>query len=141
MVTNALAKSIKIEEYFKKQGAWTEKQKKDMSQRNDRYEHLVTIIKNELAAEHSREAKELEGLVESKKVGKRAQMDVWLERLDSIDKLMFVLKEYDIVGALDEADLLVYQVDKWSEIMKKQITLYFRVYVYVYMRIHIYILY
>jgi hypothetical protein len=117
---NALAKSIKIEEFFKKQGAWTEKQKKDMSQRNDRYEHLVTIIKNELAAEHSREAKELEGLVESKKVGKRAQMDVWLERLDSIDKLMFVLKEYDIVGALDEADLLVYQVDKWSEIMKKQ---------------------
>jgi hypothetical protein len=31
------------------------------------------------------------------------------------------LKEYGIVGALDEADLLLYQVDKWAEEMKRHV--------------------
>jgi hypothetical protein len=117
----ALAKNEQVEANFKAQGAWTTKQKKDMEQRNDRFEHLVNIIKAELTSEHAREAKELEAAVQGKTVSRAAQMDVWLGRLDAIDKLMFVLREYDIVGALDEADLLVYQVDKWSEIMKKQL--------------------
>ncbi len=118
---NALAKSIEVEQHFKRQGAWTEKQKVDMEQRNDRFEHLVHIIRNEMKEEHNRETMELEGAVEGKKSGKKAQMDVWLARLDAIDRLMVVLREYDIVGALDEADLLVYQVDKWSEVMKTQV--------------------
>jgi len=118
---NALAKSIEVEAHFKAQGAWTSKQKKDMEQTNDRYEHLVYIIRNEMKKEHEREELELEGAVKGKKVGRKAQMDVWLARLDSIDKLMMVLKEYHIVGALDEADLLVYQVDRWSAHLKKSI--------------------
>ncbi len=116
----ALAKSIEVEAHFKAQGAWTAKQKKDMEQTNDRFEHLVYLIKNEMKEEHKREEMELKAAVEGKKVGRKAQMDVWLARLDSIDRLMTVLKEYHIVGALDEADLLVYQVEKWGEIKKKQ---------------------
>ena len=119
---NALQRSLEVEKQFNQQGAWIIKQKKDMTQRNDRYEHLVHIIKTEMHKEHERETKELEGAVSSKSVSKKAQMDVWLDRLNSIDEIMFVLKEYKIVGALDEADLLVYQVEKWAAVMKTQKT-------------------
>ena len=36
---------------------------KDMMFRNDRYEHLVHIIREEMKLEHAREAKELEAKV------------------------------------------------------------------------------
>ena len=48
-------------------------------------------------------------------------MEIWLERLNAIDEIMVMLKEYGITGALDEADLLLYQVDKWTQEMKKHI--------------------
>lgn len=118
---NALAKSEAVEKLFKDQGAWTEKQRKDMEFRNDRYEHLLQVIRWEMKEEHNREAKELEQKAKGVKEGKAAQMEVWLERLNSIDEIMMLLKEYGIVGALDEADLLIYQVDKWAEEMKKHI--------------------
>ena len=108
----ALAKAEAVEKLFRDQGAWTEKQRKDMMFRNDRYEHLVHIIREEMKLEHAREAKELEAKVKGFKEGKAAQMEIWLERLNAIDEIMVMLKEYGITGALDEADLLLYQVDK-----------------------------
>jgi hypothetical protein len=119
---NALAKAEEVEKMFAAQGAWTAKQKADMEHRNDRYEHMWFVIKTELAKEHERETKELKAYEEGAKVSKRAKMDTWLDRLNSIDNIMFMLKEYKIVGALDEADLLVYQVEKWSEEMKNNKT-------------------
>ena len=118
---NALAKSEAVEKLFKDQGVRTEKQRKDMEFRNDRYEHLLQVIRWEMKEEHNREAKELEQKAKGVKEGKAAQMEVWLERLNSIDEIMMLLKEYGIVGALDEADLLIYQVDKWAEEMKKHV--------------------
>jgi hypothetical protein len=115
----ALAKSEAVEKLFKEQGAWTEKQRKDMEFRNNRYEHLLQVIRWEMKEEHNREAKELSEAAKGKKEGKAAKMAVWLERLNSIDEIMMLLKEYGITGALDEADLLIYQVDKWAEEMKK----------------------
>lgn len=117
----ALAKAEAVEKLFRDQGAWTEKQRKDMMFRNDRYEHLVHIIREEMKLEHAREAKELEAKVKGFKEGKAAQMEIWLERLNAIDEIMVMLKEYGITGALDEADLLLYQVDKWTEEMKKHV--------------------
>ena len=117
----ALAKAEAVEKLFKDQGAWTENQRKDMMFRNDRYEHLVHVIREEMKLEHARESKELDAKVKGFKEGKAAQMEIWLERLNAIDEIMVMLKEYGITGALDEADLLLYQVDKWTDEMKRHI--------------------
>jgi hypothetical protein len=109
----AAAKQAEVENLFKAQGAWTEKQKVDMEQRNDRFEHLVHIIRSELAKEHEREARELSQ--ESGASRRQAQMDVFLERLKSVDHLLEVLRLYKLSGPIEESDVLFFQLTKWKE--------------------------
>lgn len=60
-------KQQKINELFKKQSKWMSLQKKGMEHSNDRYEHLVYIIQNELKLEHQRENILLQTNVHGKK--------------------------------------------------------------------------
>jgi len=109
----AAAKQAEVENLFKAQGAWTEKQKIDMEQRNDRFEHLVHIIRTEISKEHEREARELSQ--ESGAARRQAQMDVFLERLKSVDHLLEVLRLYKLSGPIEESDVLFFQLTKWKE--------------------------
>ena len=115
----AAAKAIEVENLFKAQGAWTQKQKVDMEQRNDRFEHLVFILQKEMAAEHEREARELSG--NAKAETKQAQMDVFLERLRSVDHLLKVLSLYKLSGPLEEGDMLFFQLRKWQETLRERV--------------------
>ena len=115
----AAAKAKEVENLFRAQGAWTHKQKKDMEQRNDRFEHLVHIIRNELKAEHEREARELTG--DSKKVTRQAQMDVFLERLKAVDHLIKVLSLYKLSGPIEDSDLVIFQLRKWQQTLRDRV--------------------
>lgn len=115
----AAVRAQQVENLFTAQGAWAAKQKIDMEQRNDRFEHLVFIIRKELSAEHEREARELSA--EGKAPSKQAQMDVFLERVKAVDHLMEVLKLYGLVGTIEETDMLFLQLNKWKETLQERL--------------------
>ena len=96
---------------FHKKAAWIEMQKKNMSFQNDRWEHLVYIIRQEMGYEHERETRLL-------KAEKKQQVDemlkIWQERFTSVDRLMDTLAKYNMYGGLDESDFLVYCLEQWK---------------------------
>ena len=94
----------KVEQLFQANSKWIQLQKVSMRQTNDRFEHLVFLLKvrldslvkvlnlrrtpplqDEMKKEHEREACELACTVGRKK----AQLDVYKERLDSVDLVGF----------------------------------------------------
>ncbi len=106
-------KQEKINQLFKNQSKWIEMQSKSMTYRNDRFEHMVFILKNEIQKEHEREGKLL--AAENKRVSKNLSMDIYQERLASVDMMMNVLQSYKFTAGLDEADFLLFCLERWEE--------------------------
>ena len=80
----ALAKKILlIEEKLKKQGEWTRLQAKSFEYTYERYVHILTMIRNEIEAEHSREQRLLTAYVNSSLNG--VERAVFKERIDAAD--------------------------------------------------------
>eukprot|EP01034_Spumella_vulgaris_P040933 gene40933-50645_t len=52
-------KQKRIDKLFEEQSKWIAMQQRSMTYRNDRFEHLVNILKTEITAEHRREATSL----------------------------------------------------------------------------------
>jgi hypothetical protein len=80
----------------KKQSAWMYDQKINMEHLNDKFEHIVVILRKEIAREHERES----GLLRSTKMNSRLEkMAIWQDRFESIDRVRFTLESYGFIGA------------------------------------------
>lgn len=110
-------KQEELDKLFKDQSQWISSQQKSMGFRNDRFEHVVHILQTELKKEHARDAKILQGV--GKRGRKEAMMEVWTERLASVDQLTLLLKNYRFTAGLEEADFLIYCLNKWKEVSAK----------------------
>ncbi len=111
-------KQAKMDRLFAEQGKWIAMQQRSMTHRNDRFEHLVNILKAEIAAEHGREAKALQA---SKHAAKSTHMAIWQERLESVDCVMQCLASYNFTSGLDEADFLVFCFDRWRKTLAEKV--------------------
>jgi hypothetical protein len=81
---------------FKKQSAWMSDQKINMEHLNDKFEHVVVILRKEIAREHEREST----LLVSTKVNSRVEKTaIWRDRFESIDRVRFTLESYGFIGA------------------------------------------
>ena len=111
-------KQLEIDKLFEHQSKWIAMQKTDMAYTNDRYEHVVSIIRNELKKEHAREAR----LLHVDKYTKKAtQMKVYQEQLESVDTIMRCLHCYNLTTAIDQADFLLFTLERWKEILQSKI--------------------
>jgi hypothetical protein len=104
-------KQQKINQLFKNQSKWIEMQSKSMQYRNDRFEHLVNLLKSEIAKEHNREGLLL--AASSKRAAKDLAMNVFQERLNSVDIIMKLLNSYKFSAGLEEADFLLFCLKNW----------------------------
>jgi hypothetical protein len=114
------AKQQKLDKIFHEQGQWIRLQKQNMEFRNDRFEHLVFILRREMEKEHARETKVL--LTDSGVHGnaeKDNAVDVFQDRLQAVDLMTHVLETYRFTAGGEEADFLLYCMQQWQEIMKK----------------------
>ena len=80
---------------------------------NDRFEHLVVVIRDEINAEHARETALLTASAHSTK---QEQMVVWQQRFASVDRIARTLEAYGLTGGLDEADFLTYSLHQWRAV-------------------------
>lgn len=111
-------KQAKIDKLFHDQSKWIQMQQRSMTHRNDRYEHLVNIMKNELAREHKREGK---ALMASKHGAKSVQLELWLERLESVDTIMNCVRLYNFSSGLEEADFLMFCFERWKKTIRSKV--------------------
>jgi hypothetical protein len=111
-------KQLEIDKLFEHQSKWIAMQKTDMAYTNDRYEHVVSIIRNELKKEHAREARLLDV---DKYTKKTTQMKVYQEQLESVDTIMRCLHCYNLTTAIDQADFLLFTLERWKEILQSKL--------------------
>ena len=78
-----------LEKMFSKSTAWAHEQKRSMEFTNDRFEHLVVVIRDEINAEHARETALLTASAHSTK---QEQMVVWQQRFASVDRIARTLE-------------------------------------------------
>jgi hypothetical protein len=133
-----LKKQEKINQLFENQSKWIKYQSLHMKHCNDRYEHLVWLIQNEIEKEHEREGKLLmlsaassssstataasfSHVFSLSKEEKHFAMDLWQERLNSVDLLLKVLQSYKFIAGLEEADFLLYCLTEWKTEAKKRL--------------------
>ena len=108
-----VAKDAEVKALFKQQGEWVQLQKVDMEQRNDRYEHFAHVLREEMAKEHARETKML--LTDDKKQERAERAKVWLEKLESVDRIIKTAKLYNISSGVEEVDYLLFSLSTWRE--------------------------
>lgn len=111
-------KEEKLQQLFYNQSKWIKLQKQNMLHKNDRYEHLVYILKEEIKKEHQRES---EYLLSTKHSNKTVEMKIYQDRLDTVDKIMKCLQAYNFTSGLDEADFLFFCFDKWKETLENKL--------------------
>jgi len=111
-------KEAKLQELFRNQSKWIKLQQTGMSHANDRFEHMVHILQQELKHEHERESKLLEA---SKHATKPMQMKMYQERLESVDRIMSCLSSYNFTSGLDEADFLLFCFDRWKQTLHSKL--------------------
>lgn len=83
-----LEEVAKIKELYTQQSAWVKDQNASMVELNDRFEHLIFIIKEELNAEHSRESRLLQAGVSGGIASNReSAMGVTTDKYVSMDRV------------------------------------------------------
>jgi hypothetical protein len=115
------AKQRRLEKIFHEQGQWIRLQKQNMEFRNDRFEHLIFILRREMEKEHARETKVL--LTDTTVHGNAAKdsaVDVFQDRLQAVDLMTHVLETYRFTAGGEEADFLLYCMRQWHEILQKK---------------------
>ena len=108
-----IAKDAEVKALFKQQGEWVMLQQHDMEQRNDRYEHFAHVLREEMSKEHARETKML--LAHDKKQERAERAKVWLEKLESVDRIIKTAKLYNISSGVEEVDYLLFSLSTWRE--------------------------
>jgi len=78
-----IEKANEVKKLFAAQAAWAHAQGKDMQFRNDRFEHLLYIIRAEIILEHDREYRMLDVTKDGEK---KMKTDIWKERFESVDR-------------------------------------------------------
>jgi hypothetical protein len=134
-----LKKQEKMNQLFENQSKWITYQSIHMKHCNDRFEHLVWLIQNEIEKEHEREGKLLmlsasatssssasasasfSHAFSLSKEEKNFAMDLWQERLNSVDLLLKVLQSYKFMAGLEEADFLLYCLHEWKTESRKHL--------------------
>ena len=151
----AMIKKVEeVDKLFAEQGKWVINQGKAMKEVNDRFEHLIFVLKEgmyigldsivsfifciiEMEREHDREGRLLQAGVTNGTSGaamevthtstlkeiikslqqktKKADIKIWVERLESVDRIILTLQQYGFVSGLDEVDYLLYMIRKWRE--------------------------
>lgn len=111
------AKQKKLDMVFHTQNGWIRSQSKSMEFCNDRFEHLVFILRHELEHEHERESKVL---LAEEHGQKDAAVDVWQERMQSVDLITKVLQTYSFTAGVEEADFLLFCLRSWQDILQKK---------------------
>lgn len=134
-----LKKAEEVEKLFAQQGQWVTNQNNSMIQLNDRFEHLIFVLKDEIEREHRRENRILEAGVTTqsnnghvnmavstassvdeiitaiKQKTKVEDIKIWVERLEAVDRIILTLQQYDFVSGLDEVDFLLFMMHKWKK--------------------------
>lgn len=113
-----IKKMKEVKQLVIKQGIWVSMQKKSMEQKNDRFEHLVHVLKSEMSNEHAREARFLSA---NKRMSKKESMKIWQDRFSSVDKIIETLSVYGFTSGVDELDWLKYCLDQWKHTSGKKV--------------------
>lgn len=108
------AKHVEFKKNFERQSEWVQKQAVDMNQRTERYAHLALVIRDEIRREHERESRMLGVPFSDKKRLNHLTRELWKERIEAADRIMYTLKAYNIGSSGSaEADYLVFCLDEW----------------------------
>lgn len=137
-----IKKAEAVEKLFAQQGQWVKNQNQSMVQLNDRFEHLIFVLKDEMEREHQRESRVLLAGVstqDNSKGNSGVNMEVsaaasttkevqkairqktkvedvrtWVDRLEAVDRIVLTLQQYELVSGLDEVDFLLFCLNKWK---------------------------
>eukprot|EP01040_Poterioochromonas_malhamensis_P004710 gene4710-5046_t len=116
-------KQKKIDKLFENQSKWISLQSTDMKYRNDRFEHLLYMLHAEIEKEHEREGRIL--LAETRSLEKNVALDLWQERLSSVDLMIKVLHAYHFTAGLEEADFLLFCLEEWKHEGKRRVARFY----------------
>lgn len=116
---NLRVKQEKMNALFANQSKWIALQSTSMKYQNDRYEHLVMMLRWELQREHQREYQLLS--CESKRASKDAAMEIYQQRLSAVDLMMRVLQSYHFTAGLEEADFLMFCLKEWEDNIQRRL--------------------
>jgi hypothetical protein len=108
-----VAKDAKVKALFRQQGEWTRLQKTAMEYKNDRFDHFVTVLRQELEEEHKREATIL--LTENKREEQQRRAEGFLKQLEAVDRILKTSEEYSFTAGTEEMDYLLFQLKTWKE--------------------------
>lgn len=103
-----------VKKLLENQGKWAKGQKRSMQHLNDRFEHMVAILRAEISKEHARESSVLQA--RNKRERRDIDLKLWKDRFDSIDRLITTLKAYKVTSGIEEADFLMYCLQEWENI-------------------------
>ena len=108
-----VAKDKQVKQLFAQQGEWSRLQKTAMAFKNDRFDHFVTVLREEIEAEHKREEKIL--LTESKRDEQHRRAEAFLKQLEAVDRLLRTAESYSFTAGTEEMDYLLFQLRTWRE--------------------------
>lgn len=97
---------------FTAQAAWSHNQQQDMEFRNDRFEHILHILRTEIHQEHERENNLLNA---DPKALPKLQSDLWIERYTAVDRITDTIQAYGLAAGLDDLDLIMFTLDNWRK--------------------------
>ena len=106
-------KDKQVKALFEQQGEWSRLQKKAMEYKNDRFEHFVIVLRQELEAEHMRENKIL--LTETARDEQQLRATGFLQQLEAVDRILRTAGEYQFTAGTEEMDYLLFQLKTWKE--------------------------
>lgn len=106
-------KQADLDNMFANQSKWISLQQTSMQYQNERFEHLLFLVHNEIEKEHAREADLLSA--KTKRSEKDVAMRLWQERSHSVDLLLAILQSYQFTAGLEEADFLLFCFERWQK--------------------------
>lgn len=108
-------KQAQVQALLERQGEWMHQQKKNMTEVNDRFEHGLFAIHQEILKEQEREMRFLQ-CGDNKKQQKRVGMILWKERMDSVDLLIKTMTLYQWMGGIEEMDYLLFCLEEYQSL-------------------------
>jgi len=106
-------KEKKIKLLFEGQGKWIKDQRTSMEHTNDRFEHLVHVLRTEIENEHKREGDLLKA---SKRERKGVRIKSWMARFQAVDRILDTLSAYGMFAGLEKVDFLLASLNQWKAV-------------------------
>ena len=105
----ALEESERLNNAFKHQGRWVDKQRGLLEQKRNRCEHLLFVLNEEIKKDATREIRMMDLSVDQKQ-RRRVMADAAKERTESADRVMRILQEYGMLSGDEMSDYYLYVV-------------------------------